>query len=55
MKILERLIPRKQFYVICSRCNKEIRGSNKDQVVYNFKLHDEKCLKDEKFLQEMGE
>jgi hypothetical protein len=39
MKILERIIKKKQYYVICSKCKKEIVGNAESQVIYNFKKH----------------
>jgi len=41
----ERKVVRKQFYLYCPICDKEIKGSNSYQVQYNLKLHIEKCKK----------
>jgi len=41
MKILSRFIKKKQLYVECSKCKREIRGTAESQVIYNFKNH--KC------------
>jgi len=44
----QRGVVRKQFYLYCPICNKEIKGSNSNQVQYNLKLHIEKCEKEVK-------
>jgi len=44
----ERDVVRKQFYLYCPICKKEIKGSNSSQVEYNLKNHIEKCEKEKK-------
>ena len=44
MKFFERLIQKKQYYVKCTECGREITGNAIGSLTYNFQQH--KCFKE---------